>query len=637
MSCYLGLAPVCVGQVRSWSAFGDSEAETAIREKLNCRTSLPIDQVTIRDFPSTLARELGIRVDWEYHLFDEVEPATPIDASPLARGGRVADALRQILEPLHVTAVIDSNRLLLTSIEEAGNLTDTRFYCLEDLVLRRAGRFEFRPLVKFVKRSAFADPSMQRDDDGAMVAIEARGRPILCVRDSRRVHAALEALLGQMKSIPAVPLPSGRPFGQPRNPPMPVRMLGSGPPPVRTAIPTGRFTATERAIDQRLEARADFDFKDVPLDQVVRELSSGLGIPVELDLPTLDKAGVPKDLPITGRSANGRLRTTLGLTLGRASLAFTVEEDRLLVSIPERLERTIRTVRYPVDDLVDPHHPRNDLEDIAALAGGLPSAEHGEEKARGNMRFGMNSGRWELVVRDMEGVHREIDGLLSTIRTVSRGATDGIRGGTGESGPRAVPLLQSATIGVPFDTLLDERTAIPPGTYSLTQLADLLTEQWSVDVVLDHARLNDASVSPDEEVEVSGRLASARDSLRVGLGRLGLTWMLLDNVVLLTTDEAYESQTGLVLYSAEGLVPRVGAGFDFSPLVEAIRACIAPNTWKHEFAGFSITPIVAKNCPLLLIEQSSLAHREVRLFLRRLWSFAEPKSSPDASADYGDG
>jgi hypothetical protein len=113
----------------------------------------------------------------------------------------------------------------------------------------------------------------------------------------------------------------------------------------------------ERRIESALRGplrATGLDFVDTPLEEVVNLLQEDYDIPVQLDLPALEEAGLGADEPVTVNLHNVSLRSALRLMLKQHQLTYIIQDEVLMITTPEEAEAQLVVKVYPVADLVLP-------------------------------------------------------------------------------------------------------------------------------------------------------------------------------------------------------------------------------------------------------------------------------------------
>src|SRR5262249_13680230 len=122
-------------------------------------------------------------------------------------------------------------------------------------------------------------------------------------------------------------------------------------PPLSSA-PAEQPKPKESEVEQRLRKPISLGFRDVPLRQVVRDLTNASGVPVVLDEQALRCAAVNLDAPLSIEVDNIDLKSALKIVLDKVGLRFIVEDDAIKITVPDRGGRKYRA-SYNVADLVD--------------------------------------------------------------------------------------------------------------------------------------------------------------------------------------------------------------------------------------------------------------------------------------------
>ncbi len=114
----------------------------------------------------------------------------------------------------------------------------------------------------------------------------------------------------------------------------------------------------EREILKQLDEPTRMDFEQTPLEEAVEYLSEYHGIDILLDRRALDTIGLGEDTPVTIRVKGISLRSGLKLMCKSIdpALAFTIDNEVLMLTTREVMEENLTTRNYPVADLVLPVH-----------------------------------------------------------------------------------------------------------------------------------------------------------------------------------------------------------------------------------------------------------------------------------------
>jgi hypothetical protein len=161
------------------------------------------------------------------------------------------------------------------------------------------------------------------------------------------------------------------------------------------------------------------DFSDEPLQNVIGFLQSEYAIPVEIETPALEDAGIALDEPVTANFNNISLNSALRLMLERKHLTFVIQDEVLLITTPDAAEARLMACVYDVRDLIGDD---NEGKHIAALVDVILScvasgswAENGDGEAEiKRLQPGL------LVISQTRAAHDEVAELLALIRETIR-------------------------------------------------------------------------------------------------------------------------------------------------------------------------------------------------------------------------
>ncbi len=123
----------------------------------------------------------------------------------------------------------------------------------------------------------------------------------------------------------------------------------------------------QASIRRKLEKATTLRFSEMPLADALNTLRDAQDLPIELDTTAMHEVGEPNDFKISLDIHDIPLRSALKRMLSRMDLAFVIREQTLLVTTSERAAETLRTVVYPVRDLVEDAITVDGSDDIEAL------------------------------------------------------------------------------------------------------------------------------------------------------------------------------------------------------------------------------------------------------------------------------
>src|SRR4029079_4123995 len=113
----------------------------------------------------------------------------------------------------------------------------------------------------------------------------------------------------------------------------------------------------EQKIDKALRSPLHtngLDFVETPLKDVVEQMATDYGIPIQLDKTALDEVGVNEDQPVNVNLHNVSLRSALRLMLKNLQLTYIIQDEVLMITTPDAAQKNLVVKVYPVADLVLP-------------------------------------------------------------------------------------------------------------------------------------------------------------------------------------------------------------------------------------------------------------------------------------------
>jgi hypothetical protein len=116
--------------------------------------------------------------------------------------------------------------------------------------------------------------------------------------------------------------------------------------------PQPSLTGRNSAVSDVLNRRMDLKFDQVPLTDVMAQLTEQTGVTFYLSAKKLDEAGISPDAPLSSNFRNIRLSTGLELVLDNLELTYTVRDDVIVITTPEDAESRLEIRVYDCRDLL---------------------------------------------------------------------------------------------------------------------------------------------------------------------------------------------------------------------------------------------------------------------------------------------
>jgi hypothetical protein len=150
----------------------------------------------------------------------------------------------------------------------------------------------------------------------------------------------------------------------------------------------------------------------------------------------------------------------------------------------------------------------------------------------------------------------------------------------------------------------------------LEEIVSALQDAYKIPVQLDRPALDEIGLDSSEPVTISLNNVSLRSAMRLMLEQLQLTYMIRDEVLMITTRDAAEKRLTTCVYDVRGIADVTGKSIDFDSLIDTIVSCIETESWAENGGGEAqIRPV---NPGLLVISQAQSVHEEIRALLETL-------------------
>ena len=202
-------------------------------------------------------------------------------------------------------------------------------------------------------------------------------------------------------------------------------VLGAGRAVAQTGIPIAHPTelAAWKKIDAALASKTNVKMNNKTLLEIREMIEKAHGIPVRIDIVALDDIGRSADTKVTDASSESvSLRSALKHALNPFDLGFTKENESLLITSLEESESRVETLIYRVGDLAAPRNtivhvfddsgPYSQLKDI--IQSTVQPETWDDVGGPGSIMPLDHAGL--LFISQMDDVHRDIEGLLASLR-----------------------------------------------------------------------------------------------------------------------------------------------------------------------------------------------------------------------------
>lgn len=165
----------------------------------------------------------------------------------------------------------------------------------------------------------------------------------------------------------------------------------------------------------------------------------------------------------------------------------------------------------------------------------------------------------------------------------------------------------------------------------LTDVIDNLKEHHHIEIQLDNKALGDVGIGSDTPVTRNLKGVSLRSAINLLLRDLNLTWIIQDEVLLITTPEEAESRLATKVYDVSDLVVCRDKDDelwdDYDTLIDVIVSTIKPTTWDCVGGPGSISGASLGTAKVLIVSQVQDVHEEIAPLLAAIREIA--KKNPD--------
>ena len=166
----------------------------------------------------------------------------------------------------------------------------------------------------------------------------------------------------------------------------------------------------------------------------------------------------------------------------------------------------------------------------------------------------------------------------------------------------------------------------------LSDVVDFLEDHHGIEIQMDIRALEDVGIGADTPITKSLKGLSLRSALNLVLRDLSLTWIIRDEVLLITTPKEAESNLTTKVYDVYDLVVCYDEDDepwdDYDTLINQITTNIRPMTWDDVGGPASITGASLGTAKVLIVSQTRDVHPEIAALFEDIREIAQ--QNPDA-------
>ena len=598
----------------------DTPAEKAIYEALEKPVSFDFAHAPLAVALDHIGQTAGINVVLDRRSLLDLNIGANVPVTLRVKDVRLKAALEDLLGPLGLDCVVCDEVLLVCSCEESERALRVGLYPVDDLIAGREDpRNAKRDVNSLGELISMIIESTTWDDVGGPGVIEAwtfGNVDALMISNTREIHAEILALLRALRLVAA----------------------RSGTAQATEWVCLNHRRANEdrstEAILAALEKKAEFRFLETPLKDCIDYINRTWGIECRLDLRALRDVGLDTDTPITKHVKGISLGRALRLMLDDLDLVYLVRDRILLITTPEEAETRLTVGVYPVADLLasrdEDDNPFDPL--LHAATSCLGPTTWDSVGGPGSIVAAQFPNVDALVVAQTQEVHDEIAALLSALRVIS-GRTGGennkkpilLHGGQYTENPPAEEIRKALRKKATFD--FEESP--------LTDFVDFIEQAFGIPCFVDARLLEDVGgLSMDTPITIHISGVSLESALKLVLRQLDLTWVICDEVLLITTPEEAETALLVGIYSVADLAACRDENdelwYDYNSLAKIIVTSVERETWDEVGGPGSIAGGTFGEAKVLVIRQILPVHEKINCLLDVLRGIAAagPQDAP---------
>ncbi len=156
----------------------------------------------------------------------------------------------------------------------------------------------------------------------------------------------------------------------------------------------------------------------------------------------------------------------------------------------------------------------------------------------------------------------------------------------------------------------------------LKDVVNYLKDLHHIEIQLDTKALNDVGVASDTPINKNVQGISLRSALSILLKEHGLTYVIRDEVLYITSQEDADQTMTTVFYPVTDLVAfRDKSGerwSDFDSLITLIKTTVKPTSWDDTGGTGTISQSIVNQTDMLVVSQTQEVHRELAKVLEEM-------------------
>jgi hypothetical protein len=174
---------------------------------------------------------------------------------------------------------------------------------------------------------------------------------------------------------------------------------------------------------------------------------------------------------------------------------------------------------------------------------------------------------------------------------------------------------------------LDQKVSLNFSDHPLRVVVGYLRARYGIEAQLDKEALRRESVHDDTPITLRVENVKLRSALNLLLRDLDFTWIIADEVLLITSDELAEQQLFTRVYDLGSMVtvyhPDGRPWQNFDALTFALMDTIEPMSWEDRGGPGTVRGMTLRGANVLVIRQTRRVHEEIERLLEQLTMIAD--------------
>jgi hypothetical protein len=336
-----------------------------------------------------------------------------------------------------------------------------------------------------------------------------------------------------------------------------------------------------------LTKQVEADFEDTPLSEVCEFLQQTHGIPIMFHQSALHDEGIiPGEVKVSLHIKSLTFEELLNHLTRQRGLAWEAADGIVRLTTPDRTQLVTR--HFQLHPLIKRGHSVNSLLDVVRLA----TKEWEENNGVAATALVGET----VVVRQPFHAQRLIARMLAAIEQ-----------------QQPLALLATCSGRDQLEAALHKPTSVEFTEVPLTEALSFLSELHSVPILMDTQALEDNGITADTPVKLVLKDRTLSKILDLMLNDLGLTYILRDNVICVTTRPDAADQLTWVVYNISDLAPSEELQRQLS---DAIERSTNSRWIEVDQEGGILFATDADGC--LLVKQTDRVQAEIQALFEQL-------------------